>query len=280
MDNNNQSTTMDKHYSLRILMFYIPLLYAIRSRFIRRTHIGVLFWMGEYLFPVLLSLFLADINSTSATGMLIAVVCVYCFYEVGYIQNDCETIKKEANPTLRLLPDELAYYERHKWSVYWVRILLSLAFTVYYLSESRGWEIITSLWLLFPYYYLYNTVRGRINDYLIVPLMIFRYCMPLWLYQADVDPCLYILVFIAYPFCTFIQLRARGKNGPAPRWTKLFLKDYSNRDQFRIKYYLFLMVLVAAACMIGVMPWAYMLLPGYYLVFRVGSLVLRRKGLG
>ena len=123
-------------------MFYVPVLYAIRTRFLKRTKLGIFFWLAEYLFPVLLSFLLANIEPISISQMLLSVVCVYCFYEIGYIQNDCETIKKEENPTLRLSEDELKIYERNKWNIYMTRgvfffqcIIFSKAFLVafYYL---------------------------------------------------------------------------------------------------------------------------------------------------
>ena len=65
-----------------------------KNTFLKRTKLEYFFWFAEYLFPVLLSLLLANIEPISIFQMLLSVVCVYCFYEIGYIQNDCETIKK------------------------------------------------------------------------------------------------------------------------------------------------------------------------------------------
>ncbi len=129
MDKVNSAKEMGSIYA-GVLMFYVPVLYAIRTRFLKDKTGN--FWLAEYLFPVLLSFLLANIEPISISQMLLSVACVYCFYEIGYIQNDCETIKKEESPTLRLSEDELKIYERNKWNIYMTRGVLGILFNVLY----------------------------------------------------------------------------------------------------------------------------------------------------
>ena len=60
MDKVNSAKEMGSIYA-GVLMFYVPVLYAIRTRFLKRTKLGIFFWLAEYLFPVLLSFLLANI---------------------------------------------------------------------------------------------------------------------------------------------------------------------------------------------------------------------------
>ena len=64
MDKVNSAKEMGSSY-VGVLMFYVPVLYAIRTRFLKRTKLGIFFWFAEYLFPVLLSLLLANIEIIS-----------------------------------------------------------------------------------------------------------------------------------------------------------------------------------------------------------------------
>ena len=51
MDKVNSAKEMGSIYA-GVLMFYVPVLYAIRTRFLKRTKLGIFFWLAEYLFPV------------------------------------------------------------------------------------------------------------------------------------------------------------------------------------------------------------------------------------
>ena len=49
MDKVNSAKEMGSIYA-GVLMFYVPVLYAIRTRFLKRTKLGIFFWLAEYLF--------------------------------------------------------------------------------------------------------------------------------------------------------------------------------------------------------------------------------------
>ncbi|VFS31489.1 Uncharacterised protein [Salmonella enterica subsp. houtenae] len=51
-------------------------------------------------------------NKSYLTGLVFiwSYINLYIFYENGYIENDIKTVKKEENPTLRIVGDLLSFY--------------------------------------------------------------------------------------------------------------------------------------------------------------------------
>ena len=197
-----------KYY--RMLMFYVPIMYALETRFLRRSKWGIFIWATEYLFPVIITLFLiAGMEICNIeVNFFLAVMGVYNFYEIGYIQNDCETVKKEVNPTLRVSSAELVFYEKAKFKIYGIRLILGVVFSLFFLIDGVSWIILLFFWLIIPFYMLYNNLRGRINLYLILPLAIYRYCMPVSLVVYNYDVVFWyswIMLVVAYPFLRFLE---------------------------------------------------------------------------
>lgn len=277
MDKVNSAKEMGSSY-VGVLMFYVPVLYAIRTRFLKRTKLGIFFWFAEYLFPVLLSLLLANIEPISIFQMLLSVVCVYCFYEIGYIQNDCETIKKEENPTLRLSEDELKIYERNKWNIYMTRGVLGILFSMYYIQQGiPSCILLPVLWGIIPLYLLYNSMRNRLNQYLVLFLMVYRYGVPFFLYTHFNWNCyLLLLIIISYPIPTFIQICAKEKRGRCEKWALFCVGSYNKRELFRLKFYLLLIVGVGVLAFLNQVHLYYVILPIYFFLFRIGSYSMRK----
>ena len=277
MDKVNSAKEMGTIYA-GVLMFYVPVLYAIRTRFLKRTKLVIFFWFAEYLFPVLLSLLLANIEPISIFQMLLSVVCVYCFYEIGYIQNDCETIKKEENPTLRLSEDELKIYERNKWNIYMTRGVLGILFSMYYIQQGiPSCTLLPVLWGIIPLYLLYNSMRNRLNQYLVLFLMVYRYGVPFFLYTHFNWNCyLLLLIIISYPIPTFIQICAKEKRGRCEKWALFFVGSYNKRELFRLKFYLLLIVGVGVLAFLNQVHLYYVILPIYFFLFRIGSYSMRK----
>lgn len=261
-----------------LLIFLIPIWYTLKTRFIKRSSKGFLFWASEYLVPVLIVIWSIDTAHFNAIQTAAAIFCTYCFYELGYIQNDCETIKKESNPTLRLSVDELAFYEKHKLIIYTIRFLFIAAFSVYYYFAGLPLSRFIVLFAVLPYYVIYNTVRGRICDYLINILTAYRYCMPLFLYQFSIiNWTAVIYILLAYSFPTFLQYCVREKNGPPSKWAFAIVGNYKDRDKFRVKYYIVFLLVSIAAVSLNHLEAHYLALAVYFLVFRIATLKYRQN---
>lgn len=264
----------------RILMFFVPLLYALETRFLKRSKYGIVVWATEYLLPTFLALLLVHMQQSGWTKWLIAILAVYNLYEIGYIQNDCETIKKENNPTIRLSSLELCFYERWKLFIYGFRLFLGIIATIYFFSMGVDVMVLITYWLIVPFYLIYNNIRGRINLYMIFLLTAYRYVVPLLL-VTDINNsrgvAMTIAVVISYPFLKWVEICAGGKSLPQEKWTRLFLKQYDSRFSFRIKYYFVITLLFVGIHLLGECAWFWPL-PLYFLLLRSCQLNMPKLG--
>lgn len=280
MDTNNTKKELECKFH-RMLMFYIPFLYAIESRFLRRSKLGVLVWGTEYLIPVLLAMYLANQEAFFTIQTLLSLVGVYNFYEIGYIQNDCETIKKEKHPTLRISPFGLACYEKYKFLIYEIRLVIGMFLSCIFIYWNVSYVIILSFWSIIPIYMIYNKIRGRINLYFIAVLTTYRYCMPLLLFTSTYDSNWEIsfgILFLSYPIIKLIEICAGGKGLPQERWTKFFMSHYNKRFSFRIKYYIILSI---GTCLFLVHLETSIqscIIPFYFFLLRLGQLNMPKLG--
>lgn len=261
-------------------MFFTPLLYSIQTRFLRRSRLGIIVWATEYLIPVLLAIIIINYDLVNFIIAFWVIIASYNLYEIGYIQNDCETIKHENTPTKRLTNEDLVFYEKNKIFIYVVRIIIETLLSYYLYSKGVSLYNILILWLIIPYYMLYNKLRGRINLYLILPLTSWRYCFPVLLYGCLIDSTILwaviICLFVAYPFPTFIEICSDGKGCPPEKWTRIFLKNFNERFTFRIKYYTLMCIVYLVLAIYYVVPYCILLIPFYYLMDRIPQLWMKK----
>lgn len=219
------------------LIFFIPGGYTKHSR--HKSPKDIFGFSMKYFMPIILFLFWRDY---SMLRLILAFLITYDLYEIGYIENDCETIKKEKNPTMRLTTEDLAYYEKNKVHIYLTKILIALVIGVYLLI----WEKTNILYVLFPVlilptYYVYNRMRCRWNLVIHAILMFLRYYTPILLathFFCWIDA---LAILFVYPIKGMIELSVYGKFGGYKNQfvEKFILHDYSCFQQFRLKYYSF-----------------------------------------
>ena len=266
----------------RGIIFVLPLIYSIQTRFLRRSKLGIIIWATEYFIPVFLVMALIDLDSINIFYAIMLILSVYHLYEIGYIQNDCETIKRESSPTIRLTRHYLLFYEENKNLIYILRVLIGIFFSWWIYSITGNSVLIISMWLVVPYFFVYNMIRGRINLYMLFFLMAYRYCFPLCVYCAIVSSdymwTILVLMLFAYPFPTFIEICADGKGNPPEKWTLLFLKSFDERFVFRIKYYSFMLVICIVLFLLLNTPYVTVILPLYFLLDRFPQLYMKKMG--
>ena len=279
MEKNSKKESLECNF-YQYINFYVPILYSLKTRFLRRSSYGFIVWATEYLLPLMIAFGVVKAYY-NIIPIVVSIIAVYNFYEIGYIQNDCETIKKELNPTLRLNYKYLEFYENHKTSIYIFRVFLGIIFSLFFIFHNISYFYIIILWLGIPFYMLYNVLRGRINLYLIFPLTIYRYCLPLFLsinyYTHDFKSTVCTLL-ISYPLIKFIEICAGGKSLPQEKWTLLLLKSFDNRFIFRVKYYLTLLFLFLIYYIISDLNIFIIIIPLYYFVIRLLQLNMPKLG--
>ncbi len=111
-----------------MLFFFVPFLYFYKTRL--RSIIKLISWGVIYLVPIFLSTFSFANIDYYFISYFVVLTLTYNLYEIGYIQNDTETIKKEHNPTLRLSRDELFFYNNHRVYIYFFRLFISFVLTI------------------------------------------------------------------------------------------------------------------------------------------------------
>ncbi|OUP05758.1 hypothetical protein B5F34_16085 [Mediterranea sp. An20] len=223
---------------MKYIFFYFPLWYLVKSRLY--TIYKFLSWLVVYLIPVfLLFIWNSGFSMLNICVFVLTVFLIYNYYEIGYIQNDTETIKKENIPTLRLKKDEYSYYERHKIYIYISRLCIGIVF-LFLFKEYISMEFIFFLFLILICYLIYNSIRNRWNLLINSCLVLIRYLSPLFMCVGTEN---YIILFASvfiYPLLNFIE-RASSK-----RFNLYSLQRIvGNLTTFRIKYYSFFTLLYA-----------------------------------
>lgn len=218
------------------LIFYTPLVYSVYTR----NTLGANFL--RFLFHYVLPLLLLVICYPSFSGLrfLLGILYIYNAYEVGYIQNDCETIKLETNPTMRVSPDDLSFYESRKYRIYFSRFFIHILLSYVIIKMNWGCLPVLLTCLLFPIFYIYNILRQYYVLYIHLVLMYIRFSVPAFL-AVNGLPCSLVLgLLFINPLISFIELSVKGKFGYQNKFFKKFiLSDYKYIHSFRIKYYSF-----------------------------------------
>jgi hypothetical protein len=172
--------------TLSFSRFYIPTLYFFLTH--SRTLARQASWFLIYLLPLALFVYLSGAQAVlDQLLMLFAVVITYNYYDIGYIYNDTETIRKEQNPTMRLDAVCLEHYYSHKAPIYFVRHLFGLAglFVAFKLAgPAHAVQFGTfgaAMACMTVAYYIYNNVRNVLNLVISPILTFFRHAAPLFL---------------------------------------------------------------------------------------------------
>lgn len=251
-----------------MLYLYIPYAYFLKSRLI--TRFQRVSWFFVYFVPILI--FWLTYDSSVSIGYLIAsYVVINMVYENGYIQNDSLTIKKESNPTIRIPLADIDFVQENIRKVFFVRLIniFLLLFLVFCFSEWYVFLLfLTFSFVLQVLFIVYNTIRSRVNLFLILPLSYLRFYAPLVaLCLVDGRLDMVGFLFILYPLPKFIEFIKNPKYG-FPRASKVI----GNIDNFRVVYYfacLALLILFQSESFL-------VFLAAYYFLYRFSSLVVFR----
>jgi|LSQX01.2.fsa_nt_gb hypothetical protein len=216
-----------------MLFAYVPYLYFLHTRLKGKAQ--RVSWFIVYFLPI--GMFYYFYNQLSLLALLVMYYLVNLVYENGYIQNDVLTTRKELNPTLRLTVDESRSIYKNVKYVFWVRGIIAavLLFFLFFLVESDIFYIFFGLLIFLQLLYLlYNSVRSRLNFYLILPLSYIRFYAPflaLWFYTEEY--MVLILSIFLYPFSKLLEFTRQ------PRYKFIYLAILvGNVDRFRVFYYL------------------------------------------
>lgn len=240
------------HYK-SIAIFVLPMSYAFATRYKGIT--GISAWVIKYLLPVM---FLScGLEGFDAARFILGLLYLYSLYEIGYIQNDCETIKKETNPTLRITEEQLVAYESHKKVIYLLRFVQIALWgeVLLLLCESNVRLLLYGLVTL-PVFLWYNHVRSGFSLVIHLLLMMLRYTVPVFLATNSGSAEATVFLLFAYPITLFIERSVKGKFGYRNHFfSKWLMHDYSCRYAFRLKYYAIILVVTAVTVWRALLPY-------------------------
>jgi hypothetical protein len=214
---------------------------------------------------------------------LLAKVAFIAVYEIGYIENDTVTIKKESTPNMRLYAKDYAFFEHH-----YNRVILSrVGAVVLALVGLWGLSALLNVTLyLFPFvltllaaraiFAAHNTIRNRFNVVTFAGLSILKYSALLFLFvplSQIATP--FVLAVTIFPLLRTTEHACRERYGFV--WLQRVVGDL---DAFRVKYYSTLLVLALLfyVWVPNELFFSALLMHLYYLLYRVGCYIAVYRG--
>jgi hypothetical protein len=257
-----------------MVIFVIPFVYFIVTRL--SGSISALSWVLSTVLPgfFLFCFYSVTVDFYSLSLLAISFLLFGIVYENGYIQNDLITTKFEKNPTLRIDQSRVKFGVANIKYIFYIRTSIIFIFLIfgYRLTPSTAFifKLIVLLFILQSLFYLYNSVRSRLNLFLIIPLSFFRLFGWILPFVSVGDYFAFIfLSLLMYPLCKFIELSTLPRYGFSALATLI-----GNIDLFRIKYYSAVVLLLFAASFMRAGLEIYLFISIYFLFFRIFSYAL------
>ncbi|MAJ23538.1 MAG: hypothetical protein CMI75_07140 [Candidatus Pelagibacter sp.] len=269
-----------------MVKFYIPFYYLFHTRL--KTKMEIFSWQIIFIVPqFLITYFYLELRIDIFLQLfLLSQLIFHTLYEVGYIENDTITTKKEINPTLRLNKKSAKYVKNNFQKLIYFRyfIVILLLGLLNSINLSLKFELNVAsfiLVLLFNrlFFLFHNHLRSRLNILTFFILAVTKYIFPLVLFISN-ESILYpiILSVIAFPLLRSIEICTLKRHN-----FKNFVKIIVNLDKFRILYYLISLI----TCII-IWHFSYLsdqnislaiLIFIYFALFRAVSYFLIKKGI-
>lgn len=265
--------------------YCIPGYYLFHSRLKRKSEIISLL----YVYPLFLFLiiFFWGTFEFMRFGLVFIVYFItwLSFYEIGYLENDVFTIKKEKNPTLRISEKEIFLVENRYKQIISFRIIIGLcSASILYLFTYLDWFNLTIIGLFFCVlftritFWLHNILRSQWNiltyfclssgKYLSIPILFY--------FNLSNFNYLVLLILLLFPIPRTLEHAAKTKYGLV-RLGKII----GNLDRFRIIYY-FGMVIISLFLFILFNEKKYYLISLlaalWFFIFRLGLFLMIKFG--
>lgn len=251
-----------------MIFLYLPFVYTFHTRLL--TLSSKLAWFTTYVIPILIICFYFKFDLLFS---FLYVFSIYATYELGYIFNDCELIKKEENPTLRLNDEELYFYENNKKSIFLIRFFfISLALTLFFIFfQTVFLYVLISVFLILITYTIYNNIRNNYNLPLYSFLVFLRYFFVFALIGKSF--LLAFLLYLIYPFCVTLEFSTK-KRFKTSSYIKIM-----NFDKFRMIYYIVFFIVAILIYLFSNFEYKdlFIYLSFYFFIYRLLSYVLISK---
>ncbi|MGL5049646.1 MAG: hypothetical protein ACRC6E_03325 [Fusobacteriaceae bacterium] len=237
--------------------YTIPFYYTLKTRTLKiNKKISYIF---TYLFPVFILFFRASFDLKSLFAFFLSLIGTISIYEVGYLENDIKTVKKEINPTLRLKESETLDIESNFYKIIFIKYFIS-GLIVYILSfKFKISYFILGLFLIQIIYLFHNRIRNKINLISFFLLSTLRYLTPLLIRVNDINYNFFqILLYISL-------VRLLEKSSEEKYKIKFLSFVKNNLGIFRVLYYVLVIFI------------KFNLLGLYLLIYRIFTFALGLK---
>lgn len=235
-------------------MFFIPFTFTKKTRYNSSNKVAVYFI--TLIIPLFMLSFLQNFPGCIKSfdfylSFLIALVSYVNFYEIGYIFNECETIKKEKFPTKRLTDEELTFYERHKAFIYLERILLSAVLNLvllFFIPKKSILLFSVAEIVLILIFFVYNIVRGKITQLVYLFLSIAKYVTLLFIHSENLSLSVFVAAIFVFPLVRTLEYKAHyGKDSDVNQFFRKYIIKYdvSKITDFRVWAMLALLIVSA-----------------------------------
>jgi len=178
-----------KHYSY----LFIPTLYYFIVRFPTNL-IGNIYY--HLFFPFIFGVLVSAFSIKNILILLLAFLGYIALYEIGYILNDCVSVKKEEKPSIRIDPN--SFFCKKKNIAILIRVLsfLFISILLIYLTSSIPYLFLISNFLILVIFLIVNNLKQQnrkflypflASSHLVLPPLVFNphpiYLVPIGLFN-------------------------------------------------------------------------------------------------
>lgn len=267
-----------------MISFFIPGYYLLYSRLKRKSEVVSLLIIYPVFLFVMLFIF-GKVDFIPLLGsFLLAWIAWLAAYEIGYLENDAITIKKEKNPTLRMKDHEILWVQHNFHKIQFIRAIIAASVLAVLFFNFKDQLNNIDFWIFAGcivaarlFFYLHNTIRSRWNIATYILLSSTKYLsLPLlFAHSIPETPEFFVAILLAFPIVRTIEHAAKTKYN-----MKGIIELVGNIDFFRLKYYSAGFVLSILLYWVGGYEKAlvFVITMGYFFVFRLLNVLIVSSG--
>ena len=269
------------------ILFYVPFMTTIQTRY--QSMNKVIVYFITYVILEFLIVFFQNYSACSDWRLyliyLLSFTSFVNLYEVGYIYNETETIKKEIDPTKRLSDEQLAFYEKNKFVIYaerfFVTVVLNAVLAVF---VSRKSLLLFSLEevITLAVFSLYNSVRdGRITQVIYFLLSSLKYAALVFCFSEKIKLSVILACIFCFPIVRTMEYKAHyvSESNVNLFFRKYIIKYDVNRIPiFRVCATFILLVVSVLLYVFRICNWIPPILCAYMFLYRFGLWLVVKLG--
>jgi hypothetical protein len=197
-------------------------------------------------------------------GYFIGFTGMYAIYEIGYIINDAYTTYYEKDPTLHIESKELSFLREKLLFIITVKLITTfMCCVILYLMRFHNIVyFIISLFFLFIFYLLHNSIRSDLNVLTFFLINLFKYLSVILIFfPSFIEFKIIVLISFLIPIPRSLAYTSKERIH-----LKYKVKDI---DVCQIIYYSILTVIVGIISLFGYIKLYWVIMYGYFFLFRI-----------